>query len=115
MADVAEVVADERKVRLPDVDFLVVADFLHCFGVEDVAPKAVDSVGGVDDESSVAKKLHHFVDFALIGVFRINSDEHNDVSLCAEFASGRIRGAKLVKNWGKVTTLQKVPGALEWI
>jgi len=64
----AEVVEDERKVGLLLADAFQLADTLQGLGLVDATTKAIDGVGGEDDDAAVSQTFQYHLDVARVGV-----------------------------------------------
>lgn len=67
---------DNGKVRFFLADALDLADSFHDFLVAQVAPHAIDGVGGEDDDAAVGKAFQYHLDVAWVGVFFVKFDKH---------------------------------------
>ena len=76
LAEVREVIANDRKVTLLGIDPFKATDPLDRTHIERVAANGIDRVGRIDDKAALPQDLDGLVYLFQIRIFRINLDQH---------------------------------------
>jgi hypothetical protein len=78
VADVLKVCADDAEALILAVFLKVMNPFYGVFLIE-IAPKAIDSIGGIGDNPAFPENLHHLADEPWLRIFLIYFDNHGSV------------------------------------
>jgi hypothetical protein len=69
---VTEVIANKRQVEFLRLDIQNATEPFYGFFVHQIAPDAVNGIGGVDDDAAFAQHLYHTIDLSRFRILRMD-------------------------------------------